>query len=386
MIRADRRDLARTVAELADDWQMSLPMFRKKKIHQAPGFPSPVTSAPVKPTLWDGGQTDAYRAGREIPELGPAGPSDLLDRYEVAALLHIDVRSWDKYHSDLYAPGNTAGLPEVPASVDVCGVLHWPKGPVQEWDALRSGGGAGGRPLGSVDLIPREEIRPRAAALLAGNPRTTAEALARALGIHPETAREVLAVVRTEVIARHVLEHGEEQAELVQEQTGVPVWALSRLLPDALDRVAEQNLRAVRVYGEAVCRKVTGGTDRLRWSAGVGGLGQLAIDLPSPAADRPAVLLWDARWGWATALDVGEAAAFRSSADDLSVDSPESDGLRYRGSRLVPAPAEVEAALGGRGRARPARTAVTPQRLREVAALLAGYLPGEERIGAYLPS
>ncbi|MCX5207680.1 hypothetical protein OG897_40575 [Streptomyces sp. NBC_00237] len=200
MIRAGREEHVLTSADLAQREGLALGTWKNRKAVSAPGRPAPVSSKGARTLLWDGDQQDAWAAGRPVPPL-PAkdDPGDWLDRQEAAASLTppVDPRAWDSYareSDDLRA-----------ACREIGGVDHWPRGVIQAWEQTRPGDQGkrerGGRPRGTGDLLPREEIRPRAAELLTADPAVTAHAVADAIGVHPGTATMALAALRADAVA-----------------------------------------------------------------------------------------------------------------------------------------------------------------------------------------
>ncbi|MFF0747357.1 hypothetical protein ACFYVL_43960 [Streptomyces sp. NPDC004111] len=178
---------------------MALGTWQNRKRAKAEGRPAPVSSPGARVVLWDAEQQAAWAAGRDVPPLPQEDQEeDLLDRQEAADLLAVTARTWDSYARD------TAELRA--ARRTVCGVEHWRRGEIQAWAAARPGDAGkrarGGRPRGTGDLLPREEIRPRAAALLAADPTVTASAVADAIGVHQDTATRTLAALRADAVAQ----------------------------------------------------------------------------------------------------------------------------------------------------------------------------------------
>ncbi|MGQ4362595.1 hypothetical protein [Streptomyces sp. SAS_272] len=66
-------------------------------------------------------------------------------------------------------------------------------------------GRGSGRPDGARDVVPRGELTPRIAALLAARPYVTAAGASERLGIHPGTAQRVLRSVRMQAVAAALL-------------------------------------------------------------------------------------------------------------------------------------------------------------------------------------
>ncbi|MBZ9638324.1 hypothetical protein K8369_02610, partial [Streptomyces sp. PSKA30] len=101
MIRAGRRHLVRTLADLAERKKVKLQSYLNAKAYAAEGFPAPISSSGSRTLLFDGEQVDAYEAGEPIPELSDTDDEeDLLDRREAAAVVGISPRTWDTYKGD----------------------------------------------------------------------------------------------------------------------------------------------------------------------------------------------------------------------------------------------------------------------------------------------
>jgi hypothetical protein len=62
MIRAGRRHLVRTLADIAAQQGIAVPTLLSSARLQAPGFPAPLSAGRTR--LYDGEQVDAYLAGR----------------------------------------------------------------------------------------------------------------------------------------------------------------------------------------------------------------------------------------------------------------------------------------------------------------------------------
>ncbi|MFJ4877370.1 hypothetical protein ACIP93_19425 [Streptomyces sp. NPDC088745] len=233
MIRSGREPYVLTSADFAAREGMTLGTWRTKKAAQAPGRPKPVSSEGARTLLWDARQQDAWAAGKPVPALPTTDdPGDLLDRQEAAAVLGVAPRSWDQYaraDQDLRAACRVVG-----------GVEHWPGDVIEKWQAARPGDAGkrarGGRPRGTGDLLPREEIRPRAAALLAADPAVTAQAVAEALGVHHNTATRALAAVRADAVAELLATDPDTTAEDVTARLGYPPLTARTALQAARER------------------------------------------------------------------------------------------------------------------------------------------------------
>jgi hypothetical protein len=222
MIRSGRASHVLTSADLAAREGLSLSRWQTVKAAQAPGRPAPISSPGARTLLWDAEQQDAWAAGESVPPLPEEDlPDDLLDRQEAAALLDPPVLPavWGRYARQ------DATL--LKARREVAGVDHWPRGVILAWEKGRPGDEGkrerGGRPRGTGDLLPREEIRPRAAALLAADPAVTAAAVADAIGVHDDTATRALAQLRADAVAELLHTDPHTTAETVVAQLGYPI-------------------------------------------------------------------------------------------------------------------------------------------------------------------
>ncbi|MFF2308520.1 hypothetical protein ACFVVP_39225 [Streptomyces sp. NPDC058128] len=214
MIRAGRLRHVQTMADLAASLGKSLGTVRP---YAAQGHPAPISSAKSRALLWDAEQTKAFYAGKPVPELPQAdADEDLLDRHEAAELLGVAPNSWNKYKADEKLAAGVVLVPEGPD-----GTEHWPRRLVREYKDNRPGRGAGGgRPDGSGDMIPRDQILPRIAKLLDTDPAITLEAVSDILGIAKfPTAQAGLATLR-----------GQRIADLVQAQPGLDPKEAARQL------------------------------------------------------------------------------------------------------------------------------------------------------------
>ncbi|MEV5904942.1 hypothetical protein [Streptomyces sp. NPDC052127] len=202
MIRAGRR--VYTLGDLAALEGRSLGTYRNRRLHQREGHPAPVSSEGGRVLLYDVDQVDAWRAGQPVPPLPDADDgADLLDAREAADLAGVSVKSWETYKA---APVLAADVVlvrgQLAAGPAAAGVEHWPRAVVEAWQATRPGRGqGGGRPGGAGDRVPRGQIAPRTAALLAAQPDITAAAVSERLGIHQGTAQRMLAALRAQAVA-----------------------------------------------------------------------------------------------------------------------------------------------------------------------------------------
>ncbi|MFC9431523.1 DUF6292 family protein [Streptomyces sp. NPDC056987] len=333
MIRAGRQHLVRTLADLARAEGVSLGTYKNKKLHRRPGFPAPISSPSARVLLWDGEQHDAYLAGKPIPPLpSHDDPDDLLDRSEAPLILRrpVSALSWKEYKR---------ADPKLSKHVVVCaGVDHHRRKTIIEWDRDRVGEGhGGGRPVGTGDLMPREELKPRTAQLLAADPAITAEQVGESLGVHEDTAQRALMALRTERVATLLTSRASLTAEEVADTTGYPLRAARRALATAQ---AQQRAVSAAPY-------VAGITDALH-AAGLSTPGTAEVTVRPGAVCAALVvvldegldsLLWDERYGWRTAPDT------RITAEP---EPPAGPGIRYLARGVRPEPADVVSALRDR--------------------------------------
>lgn len=196
MIRAGRKTFVVGRRDVAKAMGVGWATFRTVQPYTAEGFPAPVSSDGARVLLWDREQIDAHVEGRPLPAL-PAGDAegDLLDRQEAAALLGVQPRSWDGYKKD----------PRLaPHVVDVHGVEHWPRGVLRQFMASRGvPANPPGRPTGSGDMVPRDQLPGRIVGLLDEDPAVTAAQAVDALGISTTAAQTHLRQARAaRIIAR----------------------------------------------------------------------------------------------------------------------------------------------------------------------------------------
>ncbi|MGY3341125.1 hypothetical protein ACVW0K_007318 [Streptomyces filamentosus] len=350
MIRAGRLKYVQTMADLANALGKSLGTVRNTKPYAAAGHPEPISSPGSRAQLWDSEQTAAYYAGRPVPALPPAGDDeDLLDRQEAAELLGVSTSTWNSYKYDPALAEAVVVVPEGPK-----GTEHWPRRVVLAYKNSRPGRGTGGgRPEGSGDMVPRDQILPRIAELLDTDPAITLETVADTLGIAKfPTAQAGLAAVR-----------GRRIADLVATQPGLdPKTAALQLgYPPITHRsalkAADQELRArsVKPYLRYVTDYLIAAGVAERAEAEVRRLDDnrlAAALLLTPGQPAPA-LVWDERFGWRTATNRRHPIGKHTDT------APEGEGIRYLGTSLRPEPEELLDALldGRKGTKRPAATA-----------------------------
>ncbi|WP_051877048.1 hypothetical protein [Streptomyces natalensis] len=215
MIRAGRTHLVRTREQLAQDMGMAMGTFRNKKPYAAAGFPAPISPKGARVMLWDGEQTGAFLAGEPVPDLPAAGADDdLLDRQEAASELNVTPKTWDDYKT---------GPQIAPHLIVVHGVEHCPRAVIHAFKNSRPGKQAAtGRPKGSGNAIPRNQLRDEIASLLDVEPAITINEVRRQLGIAYSTAQHALAQVRGDRIADVMTAAPELSFDQVAEQLGYP--------------------------------------------------------------------------------------------------------------------------------------------------------------------
>ncbi|MBO1332556.1 hypothetical protein [Streptomyces sp. VRA16 Mangrove soil] len=327
MIRAGRAQFVQTRDELAEAAApftgMKPSTFAKHKPYTAEGFPAPISSAGARVLLWDREQTAAYYTGEAIPTLPEGGgEEDLLDRNEAAALLGVSPKSWDTYKTH----------PEIqPHLVKIKGVEHCPRRIVTRFEDARKAapGRAGnkGRPRGSGDMVPRDEIDARVGELLDADAAVTSKTVIEELGLSYVTATRALTRLRGARIA-DLLEAqpaltGEKAAAHLNYPTAVHRTAIAYARTElkartwqpyvqqiadqlAAEHLAEpQDVAMVQVADDVVAAAVV-----------------LADGAPAPA------LVWDERWGWRT------ATSRRHPIGKETGQPPQGDGIRY----ISPAP------------------------------------------------
>lgn len=350
MIRAGRLQYVQTMSDLAGALGKKLTTLRNQKPYAAEGHPAPISSPDARNQLWDAEQTAAYYVGEPIPELPQVDDDeDLLDRHEAAELLGIAPVTWNTYKSD---PDLTAGVVLVPEGPK--GTEHWPRRLVLAYKNSRPGRGAGGgRREGSGDMIPRDEILPRIAELLAADPAVTVETVSDTLGITKfPTAHSGLATLR-----------GRRIADLVEMQPGLDLKdaALQLGYPAITHRAAvafaerELHARGAQPYVQHTADVLAAAgiaqqtQVEMRQLDGGAVAAAVLLDTDQPAA----AAVWDSRYGWRT------STSRRHPIGKDTDTAPEGEGIRYLGTGLKPDPEELLAALQDqrRGTKRPKLTA-----------------------------
>ncbi|MEU6381679.1 hypothetical protein [Streptomyces sp. NPDC046909] len=345
MIRAGRRTYAQTSEELAAAMGISIGTFRNKQPYTAEDFPRAISSEGARVRLWDSRQTTAHLAGRPVPEL-PAedDEQDLLDRNEAAAVLGITPKTWDTYKKH----------PQIaPHLTKVKEVEHCPRGIVEAFRTARDEGAGAkpkGRPVGSGDMVPRDEIAARVGELLDEDPAVTVALVQDRLGLAYATAVRALTRQRAVRIADLLQAEPDLPGEEAAIRLGYPAAVRRTALAGA---ATELRARHVQPYLQRVADVLVGAgladpqdvqVQRLEGEV-------LAAAVLLREADAPA-LVWDERYGWRTAV---------SRRHPIGKDTgtpPEGDGIRYLSEDQQPEPAELIAALsdGRRGSRQPKET------------------------------
>ncbi|MFJ8848380.1 DUF6292 family protein [Streptomyces cyaneofuscatus] len=334
MIRAGRRHLVRTLADLAAQQGVGIDHYNRLKPYAAPGFPAPISSKGSRTRLYDGEQVDAYLLGKPVPQLPETDDDgDLLDRRECAALIGVAPDSWKTYKSDPALTG---------ARVEVGGVEHWPRGTVSDWKAGRPGDAVAreGRPTRTGDQVPRDQLPALVAELLDADPTISAATVTARLGVHRNTAQDGLTRVRADRIADRI----DADPALTPVQAAAALGYPAGQVRRATAR-AETVLRARRIA--PYLTDVAAALHRAGWTTT-----EAAPEVQFPGDDRvvaalvldddqapaPAVV-WDERYGWRT------AASRRHPITKGAVPPSEGGGVRYLAGGITPAPGVVVAAL-----------------------------------------
>ncbi|WP_331720706.1 DUF6292 family protein [Streptomyces sp. NBC_01174] len=335
MIKAGRRHLVRTLADLATQQGVQLHSYLNAKQHLAPGFPTPISSAGARNRLYDSEQVDAFLAGQPIPTLPTKDDDqDLLDRRECSAALGISPRTWDKYKTTY--PILTEHM------VTVGGVEHWPRSILRQHQTHRAAKvtAAPGRPARTGDQVPRDQLLPRTAPLLDADPTISATAVVEALGVHRDTAQDALLRLRADRMADLMRTDPTLTPEQSAATLGYPAGQVRRAKVRA-----ETVLRAHRIapyladVAQALHRAgwtTTAPTPDIQHPADDLVVAVLVLDGPEPPA--PA-LVWDERHGWRTATSRRHPLPRGAAAP------PPADGIRYLADGTTPSPDALTAAL-----------------------------------------
>ncbi|MFE5759480.1 hypothetical protein ACFQ7M_19785 [Streptomyces massasporeus] len=331
MIRAGRRHLVRTLADIAAQQGIAVPTLLSSGRLQAEGFPAPLSAGRTR--LYDGEQVDAYLAGHPVLALPAADDDeDLLDRQEAAALSGISLHAWDRRKK----------IPSVSEHmVFVGGVEHWPRRIVRDYTPAPrpQTGGGGGRPAGAGDQVPRDLLPARVAQLLDDDPALTAAGVTEQLGVHRNTAQAALTALRAQRMAD------------VMEQRGVTAAQAAAELGDPAGLTRRAGIRAeaivrgrqVRPYLADVARALhargfttTDTPPAVEHPQGDECFAALVLDGPEAPA---AALVWSERHGWRTSTSrrhpLGRGAAW----------PPPGPGVLHLATGTTPDPADLVNAL-----------------------------------------
>ncbi|MGX1025537.1 hypothetical protein RKD37_000025 [Streptomyces ambofaciens] len=342
MIRAGRRKYAQTSDELAKAMGISIGTFRNKQPYTAEAFPSLISSEGARVKLWDSQQTAAYLAGRPVPAAPDEDDDqDLLDRNEAAAELGVTPKTWDDYKRH----------PQIaPHLTKVKGVEHCPRGILKTFRTAKRTStetSSKGRPKGSGDMVPRDEVSARVGALLDEDPAVTLATVQERLGLSYAAAARALPRLR-----------GERLADLLQAEPDLtPEDAATRLgYPAAVHRTTltsaatELRARQVQPYLQRVADVLVGAGLAEHQDIVVQRLeGDVLAAAVSLSGSGAPALVWDERYGWRTAV------SRRHPIGKETGTPPEGDGIRYLSGEQQPEPAELLAALtdGRRGSRQP---------------------------------
>nr|WSS73248.1 DUF6292 family protein [Streptomyces sp. NBC_01175] len=335
MIRAGRRHLVRTLADLAAQQGVQTHSYITAKQHLVPGFPPPISSVGSRTRLYDGEQVDAFLAGQPLPPLPTEDDDqDLLDRRESAAALGLSPLSWDKYKST--DPLLTQHL------VTVGGVEHWPRAIVHQYQTQRSAKVTAptGRPARVGDQVPRDLVLPRTAPLLDADPTISAAPVTETLGVHRDTAQDALLRLRADRMAELMRTDPSLTPDQSAASLGYPAGQVRRAKVRA-----QAVLRARRIapYLADVAQALhhegwttTEAVPEVQHPADDLVVAALVLDGPNPPA--PA-LVWDERHGWRT------ATSRRHPLPRGAAWPPPDDGIQYLATGTTPPPDAVTAAL-----------------------------------------
>ncbi|ORT54186.1 DUF6292 family protein [Streptomyces sp. CB03238] len=333
MIRAARKHLVRTLADLAQQQGVQLQTYLNAKRHAAEGFPAPISSKGARTKLYDAEQVDAYLAGAPVPPLPDENDDqDLLDRRECAEVLGVSPRTWDSYKADEQLTANM---------VEVGGVEHWPRHVVDQFKASRQGRAATtGRPKRSGDQVPREQLLARTAPLLDEDPAISAAGVVDALGVHRDTAQDALTQLRAGRIADLMQDDSTLTPEQAATALGYPASQVRRALV-----LAQAVLRGRRIA--PYLADVAEAVHQAGWTTAdtvpalqhpTDDLCVATLVLDTPQAPAPA-LVWDERYGWRT------APSRRHPLGRGAAKPPAGDGVRYLASGTTPDPDTLVAEL-----------------------------------------
>lgn len=342
MIRAGRRSFVQHSADLAAAMGLKIGSFRNQKPYEQDGFPDTISAPEAKSKLWDGEQTAAFLAGKQVPALPHTDDDeDLLERTEAAAALDVTPKTWDSYKKD----------PRIaPHLVKVKGVEHCPRGILRAYrdPVLDQDRAPAHRPKGSGDMVPRDELESRVGELLDDDPGLTLATVQEQLGIAYSAAARVLPRLRGQRIADEVAAEPDLTLEQAARRLGYPTAVHRAVIAHAR---TELRGREARPYVQAVADKLVAAS--LAQEQDVA-MVHVADDVVAAAvvlsADAPApALVWDERYGWRTSTSRRHPIGWDSGHP------PQGEGIRYLSPDQQPSGEDVLAAVhdGQRGTRRP---------------------------------
>ncbi|MDV5143272.1 DUF6292 family protein [Streptomyces sp. SBC-4] len=196
-------------------------------------------------------------------------------------------------------------------------------------------GGSKGRPKGSKDRIPRDEIPTRVGELLDDDPGVTLATVQQRLGLSAAAAARALSRLRAERLADLLLTDPALTLEDAAARLGYPTAVQRTAFADA---TTELRARQVQPYLQHVADALAAAGRADRQDVRVHRLGPepetLAAAVVLTGARIPA-LVWDERSGWRTATSrrhpIGKETGRR----------PEGDGIRSLGEEPQPDPADL---------------------------------------------
>ncbi|MFI5752425.1 hypothetical protein ACIBBE_42765 [Streptomyces sp. NPDC051644] len=341
MIRAGRKNLVRTLTDLAKQEGRALGTYKNNKMHKRTGHPKPISSPKARVLLYDGEQIDAFRAGEPIPQLPDVeNPDDLLDQHEAAELVGVAAKSWETYRQSEELAKHLVLVAEHPDD-GFDGVEHWPRRAILDWDAARPGRGAtGGRKPASRDAVPRGQATSLTAQLLDAQPDITARQVVDRLGIHYDRAYRALSALRAACVGQLLVDEPHLTAQQVVDRLGYQARSARTAL---LTARAHQRSTAHATYVRSVLDSAKAADIPVGETTGIvvrpGGICAAAASLSGKAL--PASLVWDERYGWRT--DPGSAPSLGQETEP-----PTGKSIRYFGHGITPPAADVLAMLRDR--------------------------------------
>lgn len=337
MIRAGRRKYAQNSEELATAMGLKIGTFRNRQPYTAKDFPPLISSDGARVKLWDSEQTAAHLAGDPVPALPPEGDEqDLLDRNEAAAVLAISAKTWDDYKTH----------PQIaPHLTKVKGVEHCPRGIVKAFRTAKHSNadtGPKGRPKGSGDMVPRDEISTRVGELLDEDPEVTLATVQERVGLSYAAAARALPRLRGERIADLLQAEPDTTPKDAAARLGYPTAVLRTALVSA---ATEVRARQVQPYVQRVADALASAGQGEQQDVRVQRLdGEVLAASVLLSGSGTLALVWDERYGWRTAVSRRHPIGRETGTP------PEGDDIRYLSEEQQPEPAELLAALADRRR------------------------------------